>query len=362
MSTVKAPVRALEDFVERNLASGADHLVIFLDAPDADAETFLAAHPHVTHVVTDASYWRGSRPGNLNARQTINANLLRTALVPLPWAAWLFHIDADECLEIDRDHLERLEDSVQAVRLDTSEEVSSDDVRRRGWFKRRPTSDELDLLTALGIIARPALSQYFNGHVEGKVGVRPSLDCWIGIHHAKHDVGEQVPTAAGTDFRVLHHEGVSREEFVTGHLETRPSSPAKIQGRRSTVLGAVRALRATDLDTDRRRELLAEIYDRSVADPVDALDELGLLVRPDPARHAYAPRTIDRTQRRGLTEMIDALREQPLGSFHPNSGLAAPIDALDGAYAFLRSAGAETTEAVGAVLDRSRRRSNRRDQ
>ena len=56
-STVKDTLANLQRYVDGNLAGGADHLVVFLDAPDDPAtpevRDFLDAHPHVTCVVTD---------------------------------------------------------------------------------------------------------------------------------------------------------------------------------------------------------------------------------------------------------------------------------------------------------------------
>ena len=72
-STVKDTLANVERFVDGNLAGGADHLVLFLDAPDdpatPDVRGFLDAHPHVTCVVTDDTWWTDKRPEQLNTRQ-----------------------------------------------------------------------------------------------------------------------------------------------------------------------------------------------------------------------------------------------------------------------------------------------------
>ncbi|HNJ77798.1 MAG TPA: glycosyltransferase family 2 protein, partial [Marmoricola sp.] len=93
VSTVKDSLANVAAFCQRNLGSGADHLFIFLDGPDAEVEAYLAAHPQVTMVVTDSAYWTPSRPQSLNVRQVTNANLAMHALAALPGEHWLFHID-----------------------------------------------------------------------------------------------------------------------------------------------------------------------------------------------------------------------------------------------------------------------------
>ena len=83
-STVKDTLANVERFVDGNLAGGADHLVLFLDAPDdpatPDVRGFLDAHPHVTCVVTDETWWPDKRPEQLNTRQRINANVVKALL------------------------------------------------------------------------------------------------------------------------------------------------------------------------------------------------------------------------------------------------------------------------------------------
>ena len=66
-STVKDTLANIERYVDGNLAGGADHLVVFLDDPSdpatAEVRAFLDAHPHVTCVVTDETWWtdKGSK-------------------------------------------------------------------------------------------------------------------------------------------------------------------------------------------------------------------------------------------------------------------------------------------------------------
>ena len=127
-STVKDTLPNLERYVDGNLAGGADHLFLFLDAPDdpatAEVRGFLDAHPHVTCVVTDDAWWVDKRPEQLNTRQRINANVVKALLSRVDWADWVFHIDADEVVQIDRAVLGRVPAATRAVKLAPLEAVS----------------------------------------------------------------------------------------------------------------------------------------------------------------------------------------------------------------------------------------------
>ena len=82
------------------------------------------AQPDVTAVVTDRSWWNGGRPGLLNRRQRLNANLARSVLTRVDGADWLFHLDADEIAQIDRAELATVPASAPAVNLRPLEVVS----------------------------------------------------------------------------------------------------------------------------------------------------------------------------------------------------------------------------------------------
>src|SRR6478735_10433163 len=97
VSTVKDTLGNLEQFVDRNLSSGADHMFVFLESEDPDVEAALRAREHVTVVRTDDAYWSGTRPEELIQRQLVNANLVNSLLTVLPSVDWLAHLDGDEC-------------------------------------------------------------------------------------------------------------------------------------------------------------------------------------------------------------------------------------------------------------------------
>ena len=130
-STVKDSAANLRRFVTGNLAGGIDHLVVFVDAPEATdpaALEVLESHPSVTCVRTGEEWWQGDRPGQLNTRQRINANLTKAVLSRVPGAEWVFHIDADEIAQVDRAALASAPADARVVRLAPLEAVS-----QRAW-------------------------------------------------------------------------------------------------------------------------------------------------------------------------------------------------------------------------------------
>lgn len=310
VSTVKDTTAGVERFVERNLAAGADHMVVFLDGGDPRTSRRFRDHPHVTVIHAGKTHWGGLDATGLNTRQVVDANLVNALLVGLPGGAWLFHIDGDECLDLDRDRLLALPDDVGAVSLQPLEAVSRETADPAGTrFKRLLDPTELALLHTLGVIERPFQRHFFNGHVIGKAGLRPDATRRLALHVVRTAGGRPVPGHTADWLHHLHYESFSGEEFVrkwTNHVGAGAAVfNRRRQVMRSAVAGALANAHVSDV---RRRELLLEVYRRTVADDVATLDELGYLVEPDPARHAYTPRPLSPEQRRHVEEVLPRLR------------------------------------------------------
>jgi hypothetical protein len=327
VSTVKDSRPNITRFVERNLASGADHMFVFLEADEDDTLGFLTAHPHVTPVRTDAGYWHDAEPANLNIRQAVNANVANTVLAVLGCAQWLAHIDGDECLDLDRDRLSALPDEVRCVRLDPLESVS-----QRQWdgevtrFKRRLDFADLSLLTSLGVIPSPANGAYFRGHVHGKPAVRPALDLSLTVHRARTRDGKAVQHLGGDYLQLLHYESYSGEEFVRkwqAHLSS--GKGAGFKPSRNVVKSAVHALQRNEhLTPEARQDYLWRIYERHVADPVDLLEDLGLLVTPRAELHDRQPAALpaeDAALLDSLLPLLVAADKDPFTGRGPTDGV-----------------------------------------
>lgn len=97
VSTIKAPLAAIQRFAAWHLEQGAHRLYIYLDAEAPDTLAALKAHPKIRVMHTDSAYWdkRKGRPDKHQARQSINARHANTRRREVDW---LVHIDVDEFL------------------------------------------------------------------------------------------------------------------------------------------------------------------------------------------------------------------------------------------------------------------------
>lgn len=317
VSTVKDTLANVRRFVEGNLAGGVDHLVVFLDAPDADVEGYLGDHEHVTHVVADEKWWGARRPADLNDRQRLNANLARALFTVVPGVDWLFHVDADEVCQIDRRVLDDVPAGYDAVRLRPLEAVSR--VHWDGtptWFKRLLDETDLRLLEVLGVIDKPANGQLFHGHVEGKTAVRPRLDRWLTIHRTVDEKREEVPHFEAPGLEVLHYESYSGEDFVRKWSAMLAAGPEiSLRPVRERTKQAIQALIGKPLDPALREKYLLRIFERTTADDFDTLRELGLLVEVDPTRGTHRPAALPAESRDRLAGMLAALAGERKDAF-----------------------------------------------
>jgi hypothetical protein len=311
--------------VARNLAAGADHMLVFLDGADGDLRDWQPEH--VTVVVTDEAYWAGARPERLNDRQRVNANVANTALAPFERVGWLAHLDGDECLDVAPDVLARIEPSIGCVRLSTLEAVS-----RREWpgevthFKQQLDYEQLCLLHAVGVIDAPSNRALFNGHVAGKVAVRPSPYVVVEIHSARDGDGNQLETADVEGLHVLHYESWCEAEFVRKWETHLGSGGANFRTEKDRLRGAVEAIVTNAaLDEVGRRRYLSEIYARLVEDDFDRLVELGFAVTVDPARHRHTPGPLSAEESDGLAWLVHRLRTADKGRFAGRAAAAGDV-------------------------------------
>jgi hypothetical protein len=312
VSTVKDAPGNVEKWVRRNLAGGIDHLVVCLDAPQPDVEALLDAHPDVTAVRAHGAWFAGEPAEDLNERQVINAGLVSRLVAGMPWAQWLFHVDGDEVVQVDRERLLALEPEVRAVRLRPVEAVSR--WRTDGdptLFKRLPTEDELAELVRVGILAKPDRRRFFRGHVTGKPGLRPSLDLGLGVHKVLDRDARPVPLVHRRGMRVLHYESPDGEEFVRKWTALLSSgAPVQHRGTRGRLSDALARLLAAETDPAQREAEVRRLYDQWAADDVETLGRLGLLVEIDPderPRTAPAPAAAEVQALRTLLERAYAV-------------------------------------------------------
>jgi len=324
VSTVKDTTANVTRFVERNLAAGVDHMFVFLEGPsDQFKETVHALEDyqeHVTPMRVGPRYWNHDRPG-LNQRQVTNAGFVNCLLAPFPEVQWLFHIDGDECLDIDRERLLDLPPDVPCVRLRTREAVS-----RAHWdgevssFKRQLDHEDLCLLTVLGVISGPSNVRYFNGHLGGKLGLRPNPDLRLLIHQVVDSTYTEIEPFEDDFLHLLHYESHSGEEFVRKWLAHLSNGKVPVFSARKDQLRAaiVAVLRNPALTEDQKNELLMELYRSRIEDDFSTLDRLGLLVTPEAALHNHSPNAFAPQDAQAIRRLKELLRRSDKSCFIVN--------------------------------------------
>lgn len=296
VSTVKDDLARLQRWIDRNMAAGVDRMVVFVDDRDDDRTVaLLNALPGV--VAVDADTWWGAKfPARLNARQRINANAALSVVREHDPQGWMFHIDGDEVVHLDKERLLTLADDIVAVQLAPLEALSQwewrgDDVT---MFKRLLTDGELNLLHLLGKLERPDNSAYFRGHTAGKAGLRVTSDGWLQIHRVVDDEMTPVAMHRAPWLEVLHYESHTLEEFVrkwANHTTSGHRLMARPERRRlaSAMTAEGWAHWPADVADDVRRELFAA----TALDDREGLERLGLLVAPDLPEVTVAPAVDD---------------------------------------------------------------------
>lgn len=321
-STIKDSPTNTRFFVEANLASGVDHMFVFLDAPkepdQREIGAALAEHPHVTCLPTGpGSWWSDDRPGALNVRQRINANWVRAVLEPFSWAEWLFHIDGDEVACLDRGALAAVPEGLDAVRLQPLEAVSQlEPPARPTRFKRLLDGADLNLLHVLGVLDAPTNQAYFHGHVMGKAGVRPRAGLGLTLHEVVSPEGRPQHLHEDPRLRLLHYDAVSGAEFIRKWSALAQAGPARYRPSRAPTARALKTLISRDLPAETREKYLRRIYQLTTQDDVDLLGELGLLEEVDPVGQGLTPRTLPDAAVAELSARVDEMRELPKRPFY----------------------------------------------
>ena len=355
VSTVKDTRANVELFVTRNLASGADHMFVFLEEPDDDTYRFLEEHPHVTAVVTDDTYWSGARPEELIHRQLVNANLVNCLVSPLDSVEWLVHLDGDECLELDKERLLGLDGDVRCVRLAVLEAVSTEHGSRDvEYFKQKLRSDQLHRLVELGVIEAPHNRHYFTGYLIGKAAARPGLDLDMGIHRVAKKNGEELEHLRGPSFKILHYDSVSVDEFVRKWSTHLSGGATKFREERAAVLSAIAEVLAdSTADELARSTQLREIYKRHVETPIELLLAENLLVRPRAERHRYVPTPFPAGESMAVEELMRRLLRFDKARFRGKQSAGSAVELMRELRNQLWSPHRQLAKRIDAAIDRA---------
>lgn len=330
-STVSDSPENVRFFVGANLASGVDHMFVFLDAPQAPRQqevgAFLDEHPQVTCIRTDRKdWWVEDRPQGLNVRQRINVNWVRSVLEPFPWAEWLFHIDGDEVALLDREALAGVPEERDAVWLPPLEAVSEmHPARRPTRFKRLLGDADLNLLHVLGVIQAPTNQAYFHGHVMGKSGVRPGSGLGLTLHDAVSSDGLRQARHEDHRLRMLHYDAISGEEFIRKWTALARAGHTRYRASRAPMARALKTLAAMDVPAATREKYLRRIYELTTRDDVELLGELGLLEDVDPERGEATPRVLPEEAAQQLADRVEELRQAPKRPYFVADAASDPV-------------------------------------
>ena len=219
VSTVKESVAGLEQFVARNLAGGVDHLFLFVDdlEPDGHRRARPAPARHRDRdrreLVARQAAATAQRPA-AHQRQRRQGDARRVDAGP---DDWIFHIDGDEALQVDRAALAALPADVPVVRMPPLEAVS-----RKKWpggkvthFKKMLAPEELTAPARArrdrGADQRPLLPRALRREVRAAADPRP-LD--HPAHRARRRPADRCDAGRSGSGRMLHYESWSGEEFV----------------------------------------------------------------------------------------------------------------------------------------------------
>lgn len=354
VSTVKESVAGLERFVARNLAGGVDHVFLFVDDFDPAVTEAMDRHPHVTAVATGPGWWHGKRPRQLNVRQRINANVAKAVLAAVAGPDdWIFHIDGDEALQVDRAALAAVPAGVPVVRMPPLEAVS-----RKKWpggnvthFKKMLAPEELTLLHVLGVIDEPTNGHYFHGHCDGKSGTRPTLDRWMTLHTVHDADQEPVEDVIGVG-RMLHYESWSGDEFVRKWLNILESgSKVSFRPVREPTAVALRSLVRRELPKRTVRKYLLQIFERTTEDDFDTLRDLDLLEEVDPLAGGHRPDQLAPGTDADVRALLAAIGPENKWPFHTGRTAAAMVATLDVAAGRLEPALAERVRPSWVLPD-----------
>ena len=266
---------------------------------------------------------------SLNVRQRINANAVRAmaSAPPGSWTGSCTLTPTRSCQLIDRAQLAALPASTAAVRLAPCEAVS-----QRTWpdddvtlFKRLLTEPELAApARSRRRSARPPTTCTSTAMWAARSPCGPPTTSGLGTHHVVNAEREkqpafEAPVVEAPALRIARRQMSSSAKWTT--LATSGGS-AVTRGARADPAAAVRGLLELDFTSERRHDVMLDLFDRHVRDDVDLLDRLGLLVRLTPEDGHHRPAVPE-----GVVESLEALAQGMAGSakscFEPGGDVEA---------------------------------------
>lgn len=263
VSTIKAPIRDIQNFCAHHLQLGAHRIYLYLDDPDQPGMDLLQAHPKLRVRSCSGHYWKrhlGRRPAKHQNRQVANA---AHAYARRTEVDWLTHIDVDEFLWPQTPlpaQLAALPDTCLAARVRPAEALAPLAPSDVTHFKRMSPDRPLrDLQTAE---IYPTFGTHLNGgflsHVQGKLFYRTGVD---GLKAKIHNVFLGDETNPG-------QQELPRTELLHLHAKSWPDFWAAFQYRLQS--GSYRAELKAHQGGMTMHQLLSSIYAQNGEDGLRA--------------------------------------------------------------------------------------------
>ncbi len=220
VSTVKAPLAQLKEYVSHTISIGMDRVCLFFDDPSDEAAQYFTDMPNVEVVLCSDEHWKnglGERPVEHQKRQVFNINFAADRLKQDGFE-WLISIDCDELLYPKRPLHRILEETTaDALRFPILEAVSErltyDSIFSPEIFKKVPMRGQGRLARLLGCRKAFFGGQYFRGHSASKMAVRMTDKVVeIGIHWPTK-TREELTIERPNDLILLHFDCVGYDNW-----------------------------------------------------------------------------------------------------------------------------------------------------
>ncbi|WP_323770141.1 glycosyltransferase family 2 protein [Antarctobacter sp.] len=224
VTTVKAPLEAIQTFVAWHLEQGAHRIYLYLDEDAPQTFAALKAHPKIRVTQTDAAYWakRNGRPDKHQARQAANA---RHANNRKPEVGWLAHIDVDEFLLSGRsisDQLAALPADALCVRVRPVEALAPGSGTAEGETAFKAFHLDQAARQHAAQACFPTWGRHLSGgflsHVAGKLFFRAGTKgLQIRIHNVILNDVQNPGQVALPDIELGHFHADSWDHFLTSY-------------------------------------------------------------------------------------------------------------------------------------------------
>jgi hypothetical protein len=213
VSTTKAPLAELRNFVIYHLNIGIDYFVLFFDDPTDPGITAFISDKRIHSVACSEQYWANvqrTKPNSIEERQTINLNEGVKWLLTKD-CSWILHLDSDELIHLRRPLAYTLSKSkADAIKLPIREAVPARErynhIFEPNLFRKKPNQFQIRLARKLGCSHSFFQGEYFRAHTASKMIVRiaPTIAKYT-IHNAEKSDGELLVEYTNS-IELLHYD------------------------------------------------------------------------------------------------------------------------------------------------------------